>query len=486
MNSSNDSSISLLIGQVSYPFKIEMDLEVDLIWGDDSESQVFAQARSQGMCIIFRCLSNPKFPESVQSRIVTCFYDLSVDDTSQTFADRALMRETLYLLIRGVWNECTEHPSVTAPDVTVEIYEDEAHQNQWRISHESLYNQYVESLLPVSQSRNLKFHVQNTVDYSRLAQIRHLGGRGRTVLIRSSLSSKALYVFKGVDFGTFLESLADFQYRKDVCYHEIQTISSLPEHPNIIPPPNTFVTVRKIGKDQQAFICGALYPFMERGTLDDQVQNSKATGTRLPLIDKAAWCFQMASAIAHTHFTAHTFHMDIKPANMVLNSRNDLVLIDWEQSGAPPYTLAPEADGSWDIKEARTGPSYQGGPDLAEPKLVYEKYCGPDRENLAWGQPKWNVFPHWRDFYPKALEAAEVFSLGRTMWMLLEQVTQSEVEELDEVIILWSDMAKDIPEGWKSVVSRCLHPDPNERIGLLELVDFWAIVQRNVAPTPGC
>ena len=65
------------------------------------------------------------------------------------------------------------------------------------------------------------------------------------------------------------------------------------------------------------------------------------------------------------------------------------------------------------------------------------------------------------------------------MWMLLEQVTQSEVEELDKAVVSWSDIAKDIPEDWKSVVSRYLNPDPNERIGLSELVDFWATVQRN-------
>ena len=231
------------------------------------------------------------------------------------------MREAIYSLIRGVWDQCIGHPSITAPDVTVEIYEDaEQQQIQWRISHESLHNQYVESLLPVSgsfQCENLKFHVQNTVDCSHLTQIRHLGGRGRTALVRSSPGSEALYVFKGVDFGIFLESCANFQYQKDVCYHEIRTISSLPEHPNIISPPNTFVTVGKIGNDQQAYICGALYPLMERSTLDDQIQDSKATGARLPLINKAAWCFQIASAIAHTHSMAHTFHMDIKQAKRI-------------------------------------------------------------------------------------------------------------------------------------------------------------------------
>ena len=88
--------------------------------------------------------------------------------------------------------------------------------------------------------------------------------------------------------------------------------------------------------------------------------------------------------------------------------------------------------------------------------------------------------------YPRTLEATEVFSLGRTMWMLLEQVTQSEVEDLGKVVVSWSDMVKDIPEDWKGIVSRCLDADPNERIGLLELVEFWAAVQRKGQACPPC
>lgn len=91
----------------------------------------------------------------------------------------------------------------------------------------------------------------------------------------------------------------------------------------------------------------------------------------------------MALAISHTHFTAHTFHMDIKPANFVLDANKDLILIDWEQSGAPLYTLAPEADGSWDVEEARMGSSLYEAANLVVSKLIYTKYRGPDRENLA-------------------------------------------------------------------------------------------------------
>lgn len=389
------------------------------------------------------------------------------------------MRKALYSSIHRVWNQCTKHPSCTAPDVTIEIYEDAEGQDQWRISHEGLYNSYVQSLLPVSrifQSEGVKALSYDTVEYSTLAQISHLGGRGRTTVVRRSSNSDSTYVFKGLDFGSFLESRADFEHRKDICYHEIRTICSLPQHPNVIPSPNIFVTVRPIEDDRQAYVCGALYPFMEHGTLEDQVQDTNATAGRLLLSDKARWCLQMASAVAHTHLIAHTFHMDIKPANFLVNGNRDLVLIDWEQSGAWQHTLAPEADGSWDVKYAETVISPSAGADSSAPKLIYEKYCGPDRENLAWGRPKWNVFPHWRDSYPRASEAAEVFSLGRTMWMILEQVPQNRLEDAGGVVVSWSEDAKDIPEDWKAMVSRCLDPDPNERIRLLEVVAFWEVV----------
>ena len=112
---------------------------------------------------------------------------------------------------------------------------------------------------------------------------------------------------------------------------------------------------------------------MQHGTLDDQVQQTSPTVNRLPLIDKAKWCFQMASAIAHTHFAAHTFHMDIKPANIVVDANRDLILIDWEQSGAWQYSLAPEVDGFWDVETAETISSYCTGLTLVSAKACLRK-----------------------------------------------------------------------------------------------------------------
>lgn len=67
--------------------------------------------------------------------------------------------------------------------------------------------------------------------------------------------------------------------------------------------------------------------------------------------------------------------------------------------------------------------------------------------------------------------------------MLLEQVAQSEVEDLEEVVVRWSEAAQDITHNWKGIVCRCLDSDPNKRIRLLELVDFldlpaWRVSQR--------
>jgi hypothetical protein len=215
-----------------------MEVQGGLIWGDDIASEVFAQAHNIDLYLIFRFAMNRKFPRGLPSRIVTCYHDLPANDANETFPDRASMREALYSSIRRVWPQCTLHPSIAAVDAAVEIHEDTEGHDQWRVSHESIYKLYIESLLPIDcllTCKEAKPRVYDFVDYSSLVYIRHLGGRGNTTVVRRSLSSDALYVFKGVDFGVFLESPADFRHRKDICYHEIRAVCSLPKHPNIIP-----------------------------------------------------------------------------------------------------------------------------------------------------------------------------------------------------------------------------------------------------------
>jgi hypothetical protein len=79
-----------------------MEVTGDLIWGDDSASEVFAQAHRMGLCLIFLFDLNNKLPRGLPSRIVTCDHGLPTNDANETFSDRASMREALYSSIRRV------------------------------------------------------------------------------------------------------------------------------------------------------------------------------------------------------------------------------------------------------------------------------------------------------------------------------------------------------------------------------------------------
>ena len=110
--------------------------------------------------------------------------------------------------------------------------------------------------------------------------------------------------------------------------------------------------------------------------------------------------------------------MDVKPSNILVNDNQDLILIDWEQSSATKWMRAPEIDGTLHAEEM-SSPSRSS-------KLIYTKYSSlppqpnPDRKG---------VVDLWHEHCPRAVEKAEVYMLGKTMWMLLQQVTESEAYE---------------------------------------------------------
>ncbi|KAF9769892.1 hypothetical protein IL306_012618, partial [Fusarium sp. DS 682] len=82
----------------------------------------------------------------------------------------------------------------------------------------------------------------------------------------------------------------------------------------------------------------------------------------------------------------------------------------------------------------------------------------------------------WCSEQPWALELAEVFSLGRSMWMLLRQADMDfdDIEHPDDLNTDW-DGSDDIPTSWKEMVDRCMSRDANERPDLFELVEFWSM-----------
>lgn len=446
------------------------------IWGNDLETVVFAQAFGHEKTLIFRFTLDNTQRSSLATRIVNCYHGVTSDSTSPTFSNRLSMRMAIWSAIATVWVECSDKPSIKEPDVVIDVYDlgltDLAPNITWSICHENLFNDYVDLLLP--HSRLSVKQPMDTVDFKSLIRLNQLGGRGCTTLVHTLSEPQSKYVFKGIDFRTFLNSYETGHIQEEVkiYYRSTELVRNMPRHPNIMAPAQVLVTICKHG-DDRPFVCGSLYPFLPNGNLAGHIEKNHESGERIPLSNKAQWCYQMAAAVAHTHFVAHTYHMDIKPGNFLLDADSSLVLIDWEQSDAPVTTAAPEIDGTWDVEEIPA--------EGLATTLRYTKYTGPERRNMPMSTPGdngwnvWNVFIVWSKQCPKALELAEVFSLGRCMWMLLRQPEMNAFEDVtctEDVVEDW-ESSEDIPADWRHVVQDCLKHDPNERIGLRQLVAFW-------------
>ena len=445
-----------------------MAVEVDLIFGDDEERTVFVQANDGARRLLVKFSLNEADRQTLPSRITACFHELEVADESYSFGDRNDMRNAVLDSVRRHWDKCLSAPFITMPDTVIQIVAIKDREYV-HVHRGGLYQEYIKDLKTLEtifEGHSTKPQTYNIVCYSDLIFKNVLGGRGNASVVQLPGSARK-FVFKGVDFARFLESPANFKHWTDCLYTEVRTMQSLGEHPNIKSSAAHYVAVRHEWIEEQGLICGTLDPYLTFGDLDGQIMYANSSGMRISLHEKAMWCCQMTSAIAHTHFISKSFHMDIKPSNFLLDDDRNLVLIDWEQNGAPSYALAPEADGSWDVELVEVS---------GIPELRYTRSEDPTPTNsFFW--PSRNVFPIWRESCPRALETAEVFSLGTAMWMLLKQVPQMEMEDLGqaEVDVQWGESSSDIHYSWKQTVGRCVDENPNKRIRLEELLCFWEI-----------
>ncbi|KAE9577236.1 hypothetical protein CGMCC3_g6708 [Colletotrichum fructicola] len=449
------------------------DFHPEWIWGDDAETTVFAQGYGNDRTIIFSfSLDASKPPTSLANRICACMHGTEVDDASKSFKDSAAMREALWNAVRDVWSACSTDKRISQPDVVFAVdHHDDASSSsdvRWNAYSHPLFQRYISYLRDSEIGKTTLLPNDEQVEFASIVRYDQLGGRVcATRIRRMDKSSKDFMVFKGIDFRTFLTSN--------------NLLRNMPKHPNVLSAPSKLVTYGSQG----GVVCGTLQPFYVGGDLGSRIENSNALRSRIPLATKVRWCTDMAAAVAHTHRQAKTYHMDIKPGNFLIDQDGNLVLGDWEQTDAPTTTIAPEADGTWDVEMEEEG----GGPagnGWNRPRLQYTKYEGPPRRNTEedvlgdypWNT--WNVFPGWSAEHPLALELAEVFSLGRAMWMLLRQPDMDfdEIEHPSQLKTSWEG-AEDIPRAWMGMTYRCMAKDPNERPDVMEVLGFWQAERAN-------
>ena len=438
------------------------------IWSNQPGVRVFVEAFSRGLRIIFQFTYNRDQPQGIPSRLVNFYHKKPVATATETYVGYDEMGKVVWEVLSRVWNSCSKHMCIRMPDVMVEIFEDPDRELQWYLFHNTLYELYLEELLPLHLVLTWAVAHEAIWTYSTADLIYHgyFNSQCDKQLVSLQLNPDSLFIFKGLDCSKRMLAGPDFRHKIKACYDEIRTIRSLHPHSNIIIPHTIFVMGAEISiEPRQPLVCGTLTPYMKNGNLNDEIRRAVDADTRLDVKENAKWCFQMISAINHTHHVSHSYHMNIKSSNFLINDQRNLILIDWEQNKASQLTLAPEADGSYDVEVQQQD---------THVKPIYRKYPGPSRVNNPFSWPRWNVFPIWRHVCPRALEAAEVYSLGRTMWMLLAQVHEELSLDYEKMNASERKFANEENYlEWSRVVRECMDTDANKRPDMQSLQDFW-------------
>lgn len=459
---------------LEYPSLNEMACQraTDTATCNDEEMAVFALVHDGPLRLIIgfqKTIHTP--PDSLQSRVVACFNNIHLNGGN--FPNRVAMREAMFNAFSVSWS----------PGLFKEI---EADSVFWicAAKHGQPVGQLVRetgkfqnytsllrpmsSLLPKTDGDCCPAVGIKCVVFKELVHLDPLVGCGSRTKVEIDGDAAA---YKGISFFEFLTvSPEAFQHKLDALYHEIYVVTSIfLEHTFIISPPKTFVIPTAITdsdiNDPDPPVCGTIYPFFKNGLLSEAI-NSKQT---ISLSQKAKWCYQLVSAIHHVHLRAHSFHMDIKPSNTLLDENKDLVVINWEQCNENSFALAPEADGTFDAAVATNG------------RLIYTPYSGPTRINNPIGSPGWNVFPIWARECPRAVEMAEVYSLGCALWMLLAQINLEDYHNDGRAHVAmarWMIEASNtfgVPRRWKRAIRECVQKDPNKRMSMRQLMGFWEL-----------
>jgi hypothetical protein len=227
------------------------------IWGDDKENVVFAQAHGHGRTLIFQFKSDESRPYSLPTRIVNCHHALEVPDLRASFIDRPSMRNALWLALASIWQSCINSSETTALDVVIDV--DDVGQDEprlkivWTAHHDARFNDYRATLSPAHQIRLQQ--PTDSIDFKTLVRQNQLGGRGCAMLVTTAPQPHCRFVFKGIDFRTYLFNYESGHILEEVkdFYHSVKLLDRMPRHPNIKAPAPTLVTLRNPGNTPSSF-----------------------------------------------------------------------------------------------------------------------------------------------------------------------------------------------------------------------------------------
>ncbi|KAI9755175.1 MAG: hypothetical protein M1815_005185 [Lichina confinis] len=348
-------------------------------------------------------------------------------------------------MARAVRKACEHLAASYMPDAMIKVEEIDGKMRCW-MAHNDVYDNYLDSLSLNRFSLPVKCR-------SRLFYLQYLDGAGTKAIVKLRYRSEEKFLCKMLDFSDyFLYGDEKFHELRRTWEEELQLLQVLPWHPNIHTPHRFLLTEPGCSPTR---VCGMLVPCLSGRTLDSEANDTTSVGVL------TIWCLQMSAAVTHTHVVGGQYHMDIRPGNFILDEEGNAKLMNWGQHRASCCTLAPEVDGSIDLVRGSDPdcPSYAPAPP------------SPDGTG-RFGGPGWNVFARWMQISPRAVEAAEVYSLGKAMAFVLVGMKEGRRRVEDEDILAALER-RDIPDDWSVEIRRCLCPRPMERPRISDGHAFW-------------
>lgn len=225
---------------------------------------------------------------------------------------------------------------------------------------------------------------------------------------------------------------------------EVRNLIALPaRHPNVMGPPTALIT---LGKTDDR-VCGFLTTYHPNGNVEFYARKLREQGKLSPkLLFK--WALQLVDAVA---FLARhkTFHGDLKPDNIVVTDKEDIVLIDFTRLFTTFVTASPE------IRKLCAG---SGGTKLGIP--------------AHW--PMESVLP------------SEVYSIGRTLYLLCEGVEMAQIyREMgwtqDAPFLTEFGPGSPTPPELQKIISLCVSREPSQRPSLGALAKMLRTAQKRHA-----
>jgi hypothetical protein len=223
------------------------------------------------------------------------------------------------------------------------------------------------------------------------------------------------------EFFIFKSTIGGIKY----LYHELKLLLTMDSHPNVMPRPLYIVTHKdRYGGDDKVY--GFILKYYVLGTLADTLASRAMTGT-LDLRSQMRWAKEIITTLMAINRSPANFYSELKPDNLLLYIGADglehVLFIDFEQMGNWTTFSAPEIH-YVEYLIRLTKSNMVPTEERSRFAIILDQHIPTLRDDLSdleiYPNPPRGFYKAWYSLSALEVEAAEVYSLGKTLWSIFE------------------------------------------------------------------